>query len=169
MRSLRGKLEPIVDGKKLCSRCGETKPIIAFSKSGVNKLGLKPACKECIALYAKELRNSHPEKIRRQSRESKRRNKDQARTWELRNRHGLEWADYEAMSIRQLGACAICRFPPSGTTRLCVDHNHSSGELRDLLCSRCNLLIGWIEKNPRYAYALNSDTVIDYAKRWSIL
>jgi len=45
----------------------------------------------------------------------------------------------------QRGACAICGCDlvvPESKTSYSVDHSHSTGEVRGLLCMRCNHLIG---------------------------
>lgn len=41
----------------------------------------------------------------------------------------------------QDGRCYIC----DSKARLCVDHNHDTGEVRKLLCDRCNTQLGIIE------------------------
>lgn len=51
--------------------------------------------------------------------------------------YGLTAAEYDALLVLQGGKCAICRRRPK-TKRLAVDHSHKSGEVRGLLCSRCN-------------------------------
>lgn len=50
---------------------------------------------------------------------------------------GLTIADYEAMMVLQKDRCAICLTRPV-KARLAVDHSHASGEIRGLLCKRCN-------------------------------
>jgi hypothetical protein len=52
--------------------------------------------------------------------------------------YGIEFADYERMLDEQDGHCAIC---PS-TEDLHVDHCHSTGVVRGLLCGPCNRGIG---------------------------
>src|SRR5262245_20190249 len=59
--------------------------------------------------------------------------------------YGISWADYETMFERQGGACAICQ--RTGLT-LCVDHCHLTGEVRGLLCIRCNSAIGFCSDDP---------------------
>ena len=49
-------------------------------------------------------------------------------------------ADYDALLERQGGVCAICAKPSKKT--LCVDHCHSTGTIRGLLCRKCNLGLG---------------------------
>lgn len=51
--------------------------------------------------------------------------------------YGLTAADYDALLRLQGGRCAICRAKPK-SKRLAVDHDHKTGAVRGLLCSRCN-------------------------------
>lgn len=51
--------------------------------------------------------------------------------------YGLEVGDYDALLKAQGGKCAICRARPK-SKRLAVDHDHKTGAVRGLLCSRCN-------------------------------
>lgn len=62
--------------------------------------------------------------------------------------------DYEEMLRAQDGVCAICRqpetfiHPQTGETAfLAVDHCHSTGRIRGLLCRRCNIAIGHLDHN----------------------
>jgi hypothetical protein len=65
-------------------------------------------------------------------------------------RSGLSDEQYQAMIVRQGGLCALCGGPP-GRRQLAVDHDHaccpdrdSCGKcLRELLCDRCNPLLGY--------------------------
>ena len=60
-------------------------------------------------------------------------------------RYGLSVDDFEAMKTKQDGKCAICATVPD---RLCVDHCHSTGAVRGLLCNHCNNGIGFFRDNP---------------------
>lgn len=51
--------------------------------------------------------------------------------------YGLAPGDYERLLEAQGGRCAICRARPR-SKRLAVDHDHKTGAVRGLLCSRCN-------------------------------
>jgi hypothetical protein len=53
--------------------------------------------------------------------------------------------DYDRMVSDQNGVCAICGEAPD---RLFVDHNHSSGKVRGLLCHHCNSGIGLLKDDP---------------------
>jgi len=52
------------------------------------------------------------------------------------------------MICDQAGRCAICGTPEQEGKKLAVDHCHSTGKIRDLLCDRCNAGIGYfLEKS----------------------
>lgn len=57
--------------------------------------------------------------------------------------YGMSKTAYESMMESQGGVCAICRSGPKyGHRMLTVDHCHSTGSVRGLLCGECNLAIG---------------------------
>jgi hypothetical protein len=56
-------------------------------------------------------------------------------------RYKLDMASYNILVKKQNGLCAICGKNPE-KTRLSVDHNHTTGEVRGLLCRQCNTGIG---------------------------
>lgn len=72
--------------------------------------------------------------------------RERAREARLMKKYGLTIRAYDLMLLNQGGACAICRRFPK-TKRLNVDHDHTTGQVRGLLCYVCNKkLIG------RYRY-----------------
>lgn len=56
---------------------------------------------------------------------------------DYQRKYGISVEQYEAILRDQGGVCAICERPPK-TRRLHVDHDHKTGEIRGLLCYRCN-------------------------------
>ena len=48
------------------------------------------------------------------------------------------------MLAEQQNNCAICILPMNPP---CVDHNHSTGKIRMLLCHKCNTMIGLAKEN----------------------
>jgi len=68
------------------------------------------------------------------------RNKTTQRDWHLRTKYGIDTATYNQMLAEQNGGCAICG--GAGKRAMAVDHDHESGCNRELLCVRCNTLIG---------------------------
>jgi Recombination endonuclease VII len=73
------------------------------------------------------------------------------RQYKLLSAYGISIAQYDAMLARQGGVCAICQKHRGKT--LCVDHCHVTGKVRGLLCRLCNAAIGFLEDDPRNAWA----------------
>lgn len=76
--------------------------------------------------------------------------------WAYRLKHFYKITpeDYERMLTEQNGVCAICGQPPRGKMkRLSVDHNHTTGEVRGLLCITCNRVAGYLDNKPWLAAA----------------
>ena len=56
--------------------------------------------------------------------------------------YGLTIEEYNQMFVDQNGVCAICKEQSQNGTNLCVDHCHTTGKVRGLLCTGCNVGIG---------------------------
>lgn len=56
--------------------------------------------------------------------------------------YGLTPEQFMALYEKQNGKCAICSEAPSTKRGLHVDHCHTTGEVRGLLCHGCNVGIG---------------------------
>lgn len=52
------------------------------------------------------------------------------------------------MFAAQGGRCAICGDPPPEGRHLHVDHDHDAGDVRALLCGRCNTMLGLAREDP---------------------
>lgn len=79
---------------------------------------------------------------------NKTRYKESNRECILRSKYGLSLEEYDTMLSEQDGCCAICRADtPGGNGRFHVDHCHSSGFVRGLLCARCNMGLGYFKDN----------------------
>jgi len=68
------------------------------------------------------------ERIRKYQRENR-------RLW----RYGIRRNEADAIIAKQKGRCAICQLKPKRWT---VDHDHSTGAFRGLLCNICNAGLG---------------------------
>lgn len=62
-------------------------------------------------------------------------------------KYGTSEAEYQQMFERQMGLCLICQ-KPENNIKLAVDHDHATGEVRGLLCKRCNMAIGLLDDDP---------------------
>lgn len=85
--------------------------------------------------------------------EARRANRPVERNKELQRLFGIDLAEYQKMLLAQNGVCAICDKPETkiegGQVRaLSVDHNHTTGAVRGLLCANCNLAVGYACDDP---------------------
>lgn len=137
-------LFPVVDGYRECSDCGKKQSIDSFYKDNTVNSGFQNVCKTCRKLQ----RNSRWHNLSQE--EKSLLLNHQWRRW-VWGRFNLSPTKYDEMVEAQGGACAFCGEVPE--KRLCVDHDHAccSGErscgecVRDLLCTSCNLHLGWME------------------------
>jgi hypothetical protein len=74
----------------------------------------------------------------------------------LKHYYGITLVEYENLLVAQNGVCAICRQAETSTDpklnrprRLAVDHCHTTGKIRGLLCLACNTAIGKLKDDPQ--------------------
>ena len=124
---------------------------------------------EHLSEYQKKWDAEHQEKIRARKREYYAKNAERikavngayyhahaeaakARTRKRQlARLGLTPEAYELLVSQQSGLCGICGRMPA--IRLRVDHEHSSGRIRGLLCNACNTGIGLLREDPEILLA----------------
>lgn|SRR6266576_263560 len=131
---------------KTCSKCQVTQPIDAFTKDGNQSDGLRVWCRVC-ARTSYRARRGNPDTPRRGERGIP------LRARELRRKYDMTLEEYEALLHAQKKACAICgsvdprhgRGPTGASPYLAVDHDHTSGLVRGLLCHPCNRGLGQLQ------------------------
>jgi hypothetical protein len=125
--------QPLIS--KRCCKCGIEKSINEFYlRSDNNKY--RSDCKTCHGLKAKTRWSKDP------SFRSKGLKRSRAHT--LKTKYGIDEQTYQKMFANQEGKCAICKTTDPGTARdnFAVDHCHTTGEVRGLLCTDCNTTLG---------------------------
>lgn len=70
--------------------------------------------------------------------------RQKARVSERKRLYGLSTEDFDRMVSEQEGKCWFCKRVPE--YELVVDHCHTTGRTRRLLCIRCNSCLGWYEE-----------------------
>lgn len=78
-------------------------------------------------------------------------------------KYGIDEERFNEMLDEQHGLCGICA-TPFGDTVPHIDHCHATGEVRGLLCGRCNTGIGQLLDSPEVLYQ-----AIDYITKDRIL
>ena len=69
--------------------------------------------------------------------------KDETKNQKLQKLYGITLDDYNKMWADQAGCCATCGIHSSALTKpLHVDHCHTTGKVRGLLCTQCNTALG---------------------------
>lgn len=127
---------------KQCRVCNELKEETDFYKcgrKGGNPEARHTECKECAKTRIKATRD--PER---------------ARDAHLRRNYGITLADFNRMVLSQGSKCACCRTDKPGGKhgQWCVDHDHVTGAVRELLCKDCNIVLGLVEDSPEHLQRL---------------
>ena len=125
---------------KHCKKCDTKKSKNEFSANRAKFDGLQPWCKSCKSTHQKEA------------------NPSVRKGYHLKHMFGITIEDYNTMLEDQEGACAICK-KPEDTKSLAVDHDHTTGRVRGLLCAKCNKAIGLLQDNENLLYS-----AIDYLR-----
>lgn len=141
---------------KVCTRCGETKELPLFVKSKTSPDGTRPHCKKCNCAYYAKRRVEQYDKVREYEKKFHRKRA-------LHYNYGITEETYEQMLLKQQYSCAICSSPASSfAKRLDVDHCHTTGKVRGLLCPQCNKGLGLFKDN-----SVVLQTAIDYLKKYA--
>lgn len=135
---------------KTCNTCNETKPLDLFHKRGdSNKHRTK--CKACTNKQTLEKYHGCAD-VKRQHHMASRKHS-------LKKNYGITLEFYDKMLSDQGGTCAICGCTPDAGF-LCVDHCHTTGAVRGLLCSPCNRGLGHFVDSTK-----SLSSAIDYLER----
>jgi hypothetical protein len=160
--------------EKRCTKCGEVKPLHEFQKKGDNRR--RADCRACAAAYNRTWQRKNPEKLRKNRKkyyerhqerlraekaEWQRAHPEQAQDAHLRRTFGITLDQYRGLQEKQGGKCAVCDQEETAVDkrtgkvrRLHVDHSHQSGAVRGLLCTRCNLGLGFLQEDPKIIKSL---------------
>jgi len=112
---------------KTCTKCKKEQPLTEFHRSGKY---LKSWCRACTAKQTKEWRANREDTKNRYS---------VNRQYHLQKKYGITTKQYDDLLKKQNHRCYICeKHEKEFKTKLSVDHNHITGEIRGLLCNYCN-------------------------------
>ena len=69
--------------------------------------------------------------------------------------YGITLEEYNVKLVAQNGMCAVCGGPETTKNHnLAVDHDHTTGAIRGLLCHHCNIALGHLKDDPARVQAL---------------
>lgn len=115
----------IKENQKLCSFCHQYKDFEKFGTNGNGKL--KSRCKDCQGKYNTQY---HKEIFRF-------------------DRYGITKEIFKQMLNNQNNKCAICEISVNERSSH-IDHCHSTGKVRGILCEKCNKGLGQFNDNVNY-------------------
>jgi Recombination endonuclease VII len=152
---------------KKCSKCGELKPLSSYYRAGGNSRdGLRGDCIPCNLAGKAERHRLNPEPARERTRKWQAANAERAaanqqafvasggkrladRKSHLKRKYGMTVEQYDEMLAAQGGGCFIWKRPPREDMSLHVDHDHSTGKVRGILCFRCNNALADFQEDVR--------------------
>lgn len=114
-----------------CKHCGLSKDVSEFVKNKSCKKGYVTTCKKC------KYKKYPPTKDQ----------KHKAWVRNIKRYYGITPNDYNRMYEDQKGCCKVCG-TQSGNTKFHIDHCHTTGKVRGLLCGPCNRALGLLNDNP---------------------
>ena len=131
-----------------CPTCKIDKVRTDYFNDATSCRGFDYICKACksnkYSTKRKEYREKNKEALRAKQKEYAKKNPDIFMNNSLKFHYGISLNDYNVMLSSQGGVCAICyqtKFNKRNK-RLFVDHNHTTGKVRGLLCINCNSVVG---------------------------
>lgn len=107
---------------------------------------------EIIKAIAKRDRTNNAIQVAARLKKFHENNPDYQKNYDLKRGYGISLAEYNRILELQGGLCAICLKPETAMLRgvvryLAVDHDHSTNEVRGLLCTNCNNMLGRVQDN----------------------
>jgi Recombination endonuclease VII len=121
---------------KTCTKCKCEKDLSEFNKNKSEKDGLQKWCKSCRTEYNYSKRDYQSE-YQKRYRDF---NVLELRDYRLKKIYGISLDDYNEILAKQGDGCAICGTSLNHSGH--VDHCHTTGMVRGVLCSQCNTAIG---------------------------
>lgn len=157
---------------KICTKCSIEKPISFFSKCARHVDGFKNECKSCRNNLSKKYRLLNPTKYRDTDRRRrlkhprKEPSREENKRYYLKSNYGVDLDWYTNQLKIQRGLCYICKLPETSVDKktglvlqLSVDHDHTTGKVRKLLCGKCNTGLGLFQDSIIFL-----ESAVDYLK-----
>lgn len=132
---------------KTCKICNTCKPFTEFFRNNEREkyrsesTMYQTTCKACRKIATAKHYLENPNYYKNKS---------------LKKLYGMSNDDFVKLKAAQNGVCACCKKPETRINRrnpknpiseLAVDHCHTTGKIRGLLCSKCNFAIGLVDDN----------------------
>ena len=133
----------ILVAEKVCNTCGILKPLTEFHKQNTGIHGRLSQCKECRKKYvvanADMIRDREREWAKNDGKMYKKASRRKSR---IKKKYGVTEDQVNTLLENQEFRCCICKTDDPGATGWQIDHDHDVGDVRGILCRKCNLGLG---------------------------
>ncbi|TES92002.1 MAG: hypothetical protein E3J87_06400 [Candidatus Cloacimonadota bacterium] len=141
------------NNNKVCSKCKKEKSFSGFYNKSSAKDGKNSQCRDCRLDYVRNNRESILATRRKYNSKDTTRRKTNARN------HGMTIEEYDNFFAVRNYQCEVCGMTQKESYRLfnvdlCIDHCHTTGENKGLLCNVCNPAGGMLKDDPDLAFRL---------------
>ena len=117
--------------------------------------------REAHRITNKKWAKNNPTKVKRYQAKNRLKKADYNRSYARWKKYGLTEEEYQIRIKAQNGKCKICLGTPAQS--LHVDHDHTNGAVRGLLCFNCNAGIGHLQDNAEIIRR-----ALDYVERYTL-
>ena len=135
----------------ICTKCGYVGPEKDWVSDPRRSTGRMSECRTCSNKRKAASRLRHLEKNREKGRKGYWANREQRLDYCRFRNYGVTPEQYHSMIEKQRNRCAICgtdRAKPNVESKWHVDHDHTTGTVRGLLCYKCNSVLGYANNSP---------------------
>ena len=151
--SMGTSMVPItIEQRKVCHDCQQDKPLSEYYVHNKATGALYQRCRTCHMERGRKYRASDKgkadhaiNKMRPAVRAARTRSSLKHHYW---REYGLTLEAFDVMLEGQGNKCATCHGPPTRDGRFHVDHCHTTGKVRGLLCHHCNIALGHVKDDP---------------------
>jgi hypothetical protein len=125
---------------KTCTTCNTEKSLSEFFKDGRNKDKHNRQCKPCFKAYQNKWIDENKDKKAKSN-----------ASWYYRTKHNITYEEFIERAAKQNNKCALCSidltFDKIQDSKAVMDHCHTTGVKRGVLCYACNLGLGKFKDN----------------------
>lgn len=145
---------------RTCRKCKEGEPKVGFYKS--SRDGSQSLCKGCAKEYGRVWQKNNRSKNQGYCQRYYKDNKHKWRERDYQRKYGMSIQEVNALIASQNGQCPICEIPFKSQKLMSLDHDHTTGKVRQMLCSKCNTALGLLNED-----VVRFHRAVKYINKWS--
>lgn len=157
--------EQLLERKRQCTRQWRQKSkekIIGYRRKYYqeNREAILAKAKKKAASYYKK----NKEKVKNNVKRWRENNPGKTKELQIRRKYGLSMQEYSNLIEKQQFQCAACGIGLKDLpgSEIQIDHCHNTGNIRGILCGRCNRALGLLNDDP-----IKTQKLADYIKKYA--